>query len=48
MHLKNKWFNFTQNLKIKKKRPNQQLLTQVRMLINEQMKHPEISQKLLR
>jgi len=39
---------FHTKFKIKKKRTHQQLLTQVRMLINEQMKHPEISQKLLR
>jgi len=48
MHFENKWFIFTQNKRIKKKRPNQQLLTQVHMLINEQIKHLEISQKLLR
>jgi hypothetical protein len=36
MHFENKWFSFTQVRK--KKRPNQQLLGQVRMLINEQMK----------
>jgi hypothetical protein len=39
---------FHTKFKIKKKRTHQQLLTQVHLLINEQMKHPEISQKLLR